>query len=585
MVGGQHLHAGDVDARRAAGDLGEVVGGDEAIAVAHEGRDALFATGHVFGIGAAPGGQGVAHLHTAGQAGAAADGACGHVAGAAIADVVLRHDARALRRAASAQAIAEAHGAGFGVDQVSVHRARVGDAAAQACLAACHPHLGAGGEQVVHRRPGGRAGRVDDLDHGRCGHHAAARQREELVGLAIACAQQLVAHGHALVDQGGVHAGPTHARTGRARWRHAHPGDDAPGHGRILQRGGEVAHAGFQRVEVVPGGDVGGAGGQGQFDDAGAVEHIGRARRLQGAVLGRGRAAIGRGEDLRQGVAHQGLGLALHQALADRAQGARLAIDIGHQAQAERLAGQGLRGLGRGGAGRGQQRDPQGAVHRVATERDAAAAIELARFVAVEQGRVRARVHRLVEQLVIGLVGGTELHPLLDEGAAFQRQHVDGARRAEGDGTGAHFGGLGQGGHHAIDPVAAEHAQALGRGDGGQGHAQQAQELGAADLGHAVGAVEQALRQEGEELDQGDAGVALGKLRPLGRVHGHARQGVAHEVGVAAVVDAGDLERHGDVSGSVQGRCVGQRTRQVARHADTPTCSDTRSCTCVATRR
>ena len=81
-------------------------------------------------------------------------------------------------------------------------------------------------------------------------------------------------------------------------------------------------------------------------------------------------------------------------------------------------------------------------------------------------------------------------------------------------------------------------------GDGGQRHAQQAQEFGAADLGHAVGAVEQALGQEGEELDQGDAGVALGELRPLGRVHGHARQGVAHEVGVAAVVDAGDLERH-----------------------------------------
>ena len=53
-------------------------------------------------------------------------------------------------------------------------------------------------------------------------------------------------------------------------------------------------------------------------------------------------------------------------------------------------------------------------------------------------------------------------------------------------------------------------------------------------------AVEQVFGQEREQLDEGDAGIALPALRPLGRVHGHARDELAEQLPVSL---RGQLDR------------------------------------------
>src|SRR5205085_2811130 len=64
------------------------------------------------------------------------------------------------------------------------------------------------------------------------------------------------------------------------------------------------------------------------------------------------------------------------------------------------------------------------------------------------------------------------------------------------------------------------------------------------------------LREEGEDLDNGDAGVALVKVRPLRIVDGDACQRLVEKVLILAVVNCGDGQRHPSLSSSTDQRHV-----------------------------
>jgi hypothetical protein len=118
-------------------------------------------------------------------------------------------------------------------------------------------------------------------------------------------------------------------------------------------------------------------------------------------------------------------------------------------------------------------------------------------------------------------------------------------------------------------PALVREGDEAARGRGGlQGDAEQRQELEAVALGNLVAAVEQVLRQEGEDFDERDAGVAAVEVRPLGVVDGDARQRLAEQVLVFAVVDGRNDKRH---------------ERSLPFYPARVTPSDTRSRDCVAT--
>jgi hypothetical protein len=70
-----------------------------------------------------------------------------------------------------------------------------------------------------------------------------------------------------------------------------------------------------------------------------------------------------------------------------------------------------------------------------------------------------------------------------------------------------------------------------------QRHAQQLQEFSAVALRNLICAIEQVLGQEGEQLDQGDARIALVEIRPFRIVNRNARQRFVQQILVATIID------------------------------------------------
>ena len=65
-------------------------------------------------------------------------------------------------------------------------------------------------------------------------------------------------------------------------------------------------------------------------------------------------------------------------------------------------------------------------------------------------------------------------------------------------------------------------------------------------VAHPVQPVNQHLGQPGEQLDQGDAGVGRIVVGPFRRVAGDQRARFLDQVGIAAIVEIGEGQRHGD---------------------------------------
>ena len=123
----------------------------------------------------------------------------------------------------------------------------------------------------------------------------------------------------------------------------------------------------------------------------------------------------------------------------------------------------------------------------------------------------------------------------------FDRQHVETVIRAEGNLARAYF-------ESAVECdrfewstfVSKTHEAHRGRRRL-QRHAQQLQKLAPVSLRDLVRAIQQIFREKREQLEQGDARVALVEIRPLRIVNGNARQRFVQQILVATIIDGWNL--------------------------------------------
>jgi hypothetical protein len=217
-----------------------------------------------------------------------------------------------------------------------------------------------------------------------------------------------------------------------------------------------------------------------------------------------------------------------------------------------------------------EQGDPQAVVDRLG-QIDARSAGHLDGLVERERIR-RGLVVRGVEQgVIVAELLARRVDRPADIESRLERQHVERGRGAEGHAARKQLGAardeqgvLGP----AVVGEGCEPARLLRRRER---QAEQLEELGAVALGDLVGAVEQALGDVREQLDQRHARIGIVEVGPFGRVRGDARDQFVDQSLVAAGVDRGGGQGHGPV------------LPQLARASGTS--SETRCAVPVATRR
>src|SRR5262249_9589197 len=123
----------------------------------------------------------------------------------------------------------------------------------------------------------------------------------------------------------------------------------------------------------------------------------------------------------------------------------------------------------------------------------------------------------------------------------FDRQHVQPSLSSERHLSCTHFNPVVQGQRLQRSALVGKRDQPARRRSGLQRNTKQRQELAPVSFRNLVAAIQQVLGEEREDLDDRDTRIALVEVRPLGIVHGDARQHLVQQFLVTSIVKRGYL--------------------------------------------